>query len=1287
MHRSSYLVAAIGVSEATRRGIDPFPQLVDVEPKPKLTRRERARIKARRSRRVEIRYKNFIKKKKCKKRKRRGAKPATELNAVSTNVTSTKNSTVIEAGREDDVGDATTSGTGAAEKTTESAGAGRRVRLHMQGGSDRVVRLMGDEKWGSFSKLLSKELGRELRFLVDGDGIDVDGLVKDISPQYGDSLVINVYHGQIGGGDEDSESGGEYQFGDTVSPTRDPSATSVPSIFPEDAQVCERDARRESRGQAIADPGTAPTTPQMNYEPDQSQKRPHPSPLFTPPVTNRARTGEDMGSLGMEALSVSPRQRERQRERPLTTAAFEEIWNAAPTFGRGDGVAERDADAALAATLQKEYDDDAAARQEAEKRNEDVAWDVHKKLNGRNNEPVPKRRIRDVKNSLSEFEDSEEDSCMGSSNALQSPGDGRRRSLDSVPEDVGGGEDDRKPSADDVVELLDSDEDSPAAARSALAIAMQETGSRKPSARNIVELLDEDSGEDDRKPLADNLVELLNSDEEGDGAATTNTSNETNVAASVNGNAAPPITPSAATAPAASAQLGLNLPSIALDELVKNAGVEGVCKDDVGTMVRALEPGILSSLTPPKLTAKYVSAVAEIGAMGNERALRKGAQDVLNRIPQEIVTAAKALDPLIGVFQEHMKRVDYPATRDNIVQRTTPNGNAIAINGCPTWYLVHEIRYSRCPIMRFLCPSKEAADVIRTIIPKGGAADNVPKAQIVQHYTNRIRAEAGDELMKLNDGIISNPPMKKATAKTVRDVQRVPSGTPIPMSLSRLSTAAPDEFALKTIVRGPPAQTQTTISIDTQMSSDAGLCSCCKYSDTKVVVLSPTTGLKELAETCLDSLRGEPSLYLLDCETTTDLILHRLRTNEPLINALRARTSRRKIVKRKDGDIVFRPGYNSTLNPIGVALSKSVLAKHNLLEEGGMEEAIAAFLDKAKTHRMIRGLGDGDQAIDMEPTYELLYDPEEAKGVTQTLKDVVSRYLVWREADLRNHNEKLAAARSKRAEKRREETERHAEQSKINARRGNYKSQGGTFNDWLWSDEQNLEGREHDDATGRLKEGTACAKHGAADSSGTRNPRGNGWHRKDGKDDGAPVIGINRDLQPDGFLGTTSQWLALPQKARNWVQHTIRNRKCICNYFNASSMGVMNHLLGHHNYAQTTFVGGKVIIYMAGVMSFNPDYAGIQQFKLENVGVPAHMGQYLCSWDEKTPDWFISMEMKGTVFDEAAGDRIKILWLNGKWLDEPIDGSDSRWADPRHPSWKITDKGISHPDAPHPLLS
>lgn len=216
-------------------------------------------------------------------------------------------------------------------------------------------------------------------------------------------------------------------------------------------------------------------------------------------------------------------------------------------------------------------------------------------------------------------------------------------------------------SSADNVELLDSDEEKPAAARSALAIAMQETGSREPSARNVVELLDEDSGEDDRKPLADNLVELLDSDEEGDGAATTkNTANETNVAASVNGNAAaPPITPSAAAALAASAQLGLNLPSIALDELVKNAGVEGVCKDDVGTMVRALEPGILSPLTPPKLTAKYVSAVAEIGAMGNERDLCKGAQDVLNRIPQEIVTAAKALDPLIGVFQEHMKRVDY----------------------------------------------------------------------------------------------------------------------------------------------------------------------------------------------------------------------------------------------------------------------------------------------------------------------------------------------------------------------------------------------------------------------------------------------------------------------------------------------------------------------------------------------------------------------------------------------------------------------------------------------------
>ena len=66
------------------------------------------------------------------------------------------------------------------------------------------------------------------------------------------------------------------------------------------------------------------------------------------------------------------------------------------------------------------------------------------------------------------------------------------------------------------------------------------------------------------------------------------------------------------------------------------------------------------------------------------------------------------------------------------------------------------------------------------------------------------------------------------------------------------------------------------------------------------------------------------------------------------------------------------------------------------------------------------------------------------------------------------------------------------------------------------------------------------------------------------------------------------------------------------------------------------------------------------------------MGYYCNLHHDVLPDFILEVKLTSDIIDTSS--KMKVLWMNGKWIEDPLDAEDDDFV--------ITNNGISHPLAP-----
>ena len=147
-------------------------------------------------------------------------------------------------------------------------------------------------------------------------------------------------------------------------------------------------------------------------------------------------------------------------------------------------------------------------------------------------------------------------------------------------------------------------------------------------------------------------------------------------------------------------------------------------------------------------------------------------------------------------------------------------------------------------------------------------------------------------------------------------------------------------------------------------------------------------------------------------------------------------------------------------------------------------------------------------------------------------------------------------------------------------------------------------------------------------------------------------------------------------ESANWeqrkVKHKVRDKEDNRLWFTINSPGVLSHLSHHHQYR---FKKGSTF-YLHMITANNLYHPAIKQFKVGRKGrekaIWPSCGYYCCLHHDVVADIIVEIVLGSKIMDDKS--KMNVIWMNGKWLDEPIDAGDVKFT--------ITDCGISHPLAP-----
>ena len=135
--------------------------------------------------------------------------------------------------------------------------------------------------------------------------------------------------------------------------------------------------------------------------------------------------------------------------------------------------------------------------------------------------------------------------------------------------------------------------------------------------------------------------------------------------------------------------------------------------------------------------------------------------------------------------------------------------------------------------------------------------------------------------------------------------------------------------------------------------------------------------------------------------------------------------------------------------------------------------------------------------------------------------------------------------------------------------------------------------------------------------------------------------------------------------------HKLRDTDDNRNWFTVNLSGVYYHLSSHHKYRLKR---GKTV-YLHGVTANNLYHPAIKQFKIDtgkNTVIFPSLGYYCNLHHDVLPDFILEVKLTSDIIDTSS--KMKVLWMNGKWIEDPLDAEDDDFV--------ITNNGISHPLAP-----